>query len=79
MTVLVGSVVYGPHPLATRGKHCAGAPTTPENTWFQTPFDQGAIVLLRTSHCCCEPLTITGPSTLESAMKPPLANDGFVQ
>src|SRR5450759_264045 len=34
VTGLVARVVYWlPH-----GKHCAGAPTTPENTWFQTPL-----------------------------------------
>ena len=51
---------------------------TPENTWFQTPFDQPLSVLFRHTHCCCEPL-ITTPSNAESAMKPPLANDGPVQ
>jgi len=44
---------------------------TPENTWFQTALLQLVTVLLRVSHCCCEPLT-TVPSA-ESAMNPPLA------
>ncbi len=70
--------MYGPHPFGMPGKHCAGAPTTPENTWFQTPLLQPWSVLFRTTHCCCEPLTML-PSNLESAMKPPLANDGPVQ
>ena len=61
------------------GKHWAGASTTPENTWFQTPFVQPSSVLFRTSHCCCEPLITVAPSNAESAMKPPLANDGPVQ
>ena len=52
----------------------SGAPSTPENTWFQTPFDQPSISLLRMSHCCCEPLITFG--SRESAMKPPLAYCG---
>ena len=40
MFVLVGTVVYGPPHAAAAGKHWAGAPTTPEKTWFHTPFDQ---------------------------------------
>ena len=63
---------------AAAGKHWAGAPATPEKTWFQTPFDQPLSVLLRTTHCCWEPFTML-PSNLESAMKPPLAYDGPVQ
>src|SRR5665213_51161 len=78
VTGLVASVVYGPQPFGTPGKHWAGAPTTPEKTWFQTPFDQPSSLLFLTSHCCCEPLT-TAPSNCESAMKPPLAKDGLVQ
>ncbi len=47
---------------------------TPEKTWFQTPLVHSSTSLLRISHCCCEPLIVTGRS--ESAMKPPLANWG---
>ncbi len=79
MTGLVASVVYGPQPFTTAGKHWAGAPTTPENTWFQTPLVQPSSELFLTSHCCCEPLITVLPSNAESAMKPPLANDGPVQ
>ena len=79
MTGLVASVVYGPPHGAAAGKHCAGAPVVPEKTWFQTPFDQPSRSLLRTSHCCCEPLTMVLPLNWESAMNPPLANDGPLQ
>jgi hypothetical protein len=67
VTRLVASVVYG----FEQGKHWAGAPVTPEKTWFQTPLDQPPIWLLRTRNCCCEPLT-TVPVNCESAIKPPL-------
>ena len=79
MTGLVATVVYGlpPHEAAA-GKHWAGAPCVPENTWFQTPFVHAVSLLFLVSHCCCDPL-ITVPSNAESAMKPPLANDGPVQ
>jgi hypothetical protein len=50
----------------------------PEKTWFQTPFDHVVSSLLRTKNCCCDPL-MTKPSKRESAMKPPLAKDGWVQ
>ena len=53
---------------------CGGAPTTPEKTWFQTPFDQPPMLLSRTRNCCCDPL-MTKP-VCESAMKPPLAYCG---
>ena len=67
---VVSSVVYGGF-----GKPVsAGAPTTPENTWFHTPLDQPATSLLRISHCCCEPFTTDW--VFESAMKPPLAYCG---
>src|SRR5215217_5496048 len=79
VTGLVASVVYGPPHGAWAGKHCAGAFTTPEKTWFQTPLVQPSISLLRTSHCCCDPFTIVAPLNCESAMNPPLANDGPVQ
>src|SRR3954453_8250055 len=78
VTRLVVSVVYGPQTLGCAGKHWAGAPSTPEKTWFQTPFDQLPTELLRVTHCCWDPLTIVS-SNRESAMKPPLANDGPVQ
>jgi len=42
VTGLAARVVYGPPHDACPGKHSAGAPTTPENTWFQTPLDQAA-------------------------------------
>src|SRR5437660_8177978 len=76
---LLASVVYGPPHDAWLGKHWAGAPTTPENTWFQTPLLQPSRLLFLTIHCCCEPLTMVLPSNSESAMKPPLAKDGGVQ
>ena len=41
--------------------------------------DQPSRLLLRTRNCCCEPLMTVLPSNCESAMKPPLANDGPVQ
>ena len=66
---MVASVVYG-----GSGKDWAGAPSVPENTWFQTPFDQPPSALSRTRNCCCEPL-MTKP-VRESEMKPPLANCG---
>ncbi len=52
----------------------SGAPSTPEKTWFQTPFVQPPTMLLRVNHCCWEPLSTLG--SRESAMKPPLANWG---
>ena len=64
-------MVYGPPQEASAGKHWAGAPSTPEKTWFQTPFDQPPTSLSRVSHCCWEPLTVK--VLRESAMKPPLA------
>ena len=66
----MSKVVYG-----GVGKSASdGAPTTPAKTWFHTAFVQAPISLLRISHCCCEPLRTVG--SLESAMKPPLANCG---
>src|SRR5205807_2995112 len=79
VTGLVASVVYGPPHDDAAGKHWAGAPTTPENTWFQTPLLQPVIWLFLTINCCCEPLVILLPVIFESAMKPPLAYDGWVQ
>src|SRR6478609_129628 len=64
VTRLVASVVYGGF-----GNDCAGALRTPEKTWFQTPFVQPPRSLLRTSHCCCDPLMIV-PVNCESAMNP---------
>ncbi len=69
--------MYGPPQEAWAGKHWAGAPFTPENTWFQTPLDQPPTSLSRVSHCCWEPLMVK--VLRESAMKPPLAKDGPVQ
>ena len=74
---MVASVVYGPQ-VGVSGKHSAGAPVVPAKTWFHTPLDQLVSALLRTKYCCCEPL-MTVPSNCESAMNPPLANDGPVQ
>src|SRR5437660_5069371 len=76
---LVDSVVYGPPQEDAAGKHWAGAPTTPENTWFQTPLLQPVIWLFLMIHCCCEPLVILLPVIFESAMKPPLAKFGWLQ
>ena len=52
---------------------------TPQKTWFHTALVHTSTLLLRVIHCCCEPLTMTLPSKAESAMNPPLANDGPVQ
>jgi hypothetical protein len=71
--------VYGPPHAGAVGKHVAGAPLSPEKTWFQTPFVQPSMLLLRTRNCCWDPLTIVERFSSESAMKPPLANDGLVQ
>src|SRR4051794_5643391 len=38
----------------------AGAPSTPENTWFHTKLLQPSTELLRVMNCCCEPLTTNG-------------------
>src|SRR3954447_13771046 len=66
LTGVVASVVYGGF-----GKPASdGAPSTPANTWFQTPLDQPPLWLLRINHCCCEPLMTNG--SFESASKPPL-------
>src|SRR5918912_207649 len=73
-TGFVASVVYGGF-----GKLCAGAPTTPANTWFQTPFVHESTSLFRTRNCCCDPFNTTLSLNFESAAKPPLANDGGVQ
>jgi len=77
VTGLAARVVYGPPHDACPGKHSAGAPTTPENTWFQTPLDQPPMLLSRTRNCCCDPLMMK--PVWVSAMKPPLANEGLVQ
>src|SRR5262245_56916050 len=53
------------------GKCGGGAPVTPVNTMFHTEPDQLPNSLLRENHCCWDPET-TAPSTLVSAMKPPL-------
>ena len=72
----VASTVYGGF-----GNDCCTLGTwnwTPANTWFQTALLHSPTLLLRTRNCCCEPLR-TKPGKTESAMKPPLANDGPVQ
>lgn len=61
-TGVVSSVVYG-----GSGKLWAGAPSTPENTMFQTPLSQLPIALSRVYHCCWE-YGPTWPSIRESAM-----------
>ncbi len=61
------------------GKQVAGAPLSPEKTWFQTPLLHPSRLLLRTRNCCCDPLTTVDPFISESAMKPPLAKEGAVQ
>src|SRR5262245_49048726 len=40
VTGLVSSVVYGGGLNGVVENDCGGAPWTPENTWFRTPFDQ---------------------------------------
>src|SRR5258708_22264834 len=70
VTGLVASVVYGPPHDDAAGKHWAGAPTTPENTWFQTPLLQPVIWLFLISHRCCEPLVLLLPVICASALKP---------
>ena len=56
-------------------KLCAGAPGSPQNTWFHTPLVQLPMVVLRTRYCCWEPFS-TVPLSLESAMNPPLDQPG---
>jgi hypothetical protein len=68
---VVSSVVYG-----GLGNDCGGAPSSPANTWFQTPLVHPSRSLLRTRNCCWEPLTMVPPENAESAMKPPLAYCG---
>jgi hypothetical protein len=74
----VDSVVYelGP-PLSPEllAKLCAGAPGSPQNTWFHTELLQPLMLLLRVMNCCCEPLVIVLEKR-ESAMNPPLAKSG---
>src|SRR5258706_6785186 len=53
------------------GKLCVGAPLTPTKTMFQTEPLQLPSSEFRVKYCCCEPEE-TLPSTLVSAMKPPL-------
>lgn len=59
---MVSSVVYG-----GSGKLCAGAPSTPENTMFQTAFCQPPTEESRVYHCCWE-YGPTVPSMRLSAM-----------
>jgi hypothetical protein len=68
VTGLAASVVYWP----PEPKFCAGAPTSPENTWFQTALVQPSRLLLRTKNCCWLPLSTVLAVNCESAMKPPL-------
>src|ERR1700740_3277908 len=79
VTGLVASVVYGPLHGDTLGKHWAGAPTTPENTWFHTPLVHPSILLFLVIHCCCVALIMVPRVNCESAMNPPLANPGPLQ
>src|SRR5260221_414715 len=72
---LLARVVYGPAPPGTP-KAWAGAPLSPANTWFHTPFVQPSRLLFRTMNCCCDPLTMVPPANCESATNPPLANCG---
>src|SRR5512135_1151477 len=74
VTGLVSSVVYAGGLYGTDPNDCAGAPTTPEKTWFQTALDQPPMLLSRTRNCCCDPLMMK--PVWESAMKPPLAYCG---
>ena len=69
MTGLAASVVYCP----PEPKFCAGAPVSPEKTWFHTPLLQPSRALFRTRNCCWLPLSTGLPENFESAMKPPLA------
>ena len=78
MTGLLARVVYGPLHGDTSGKHCAGAPTTPEKTWFQTPLVQVSMLLFLVIHCCCPPFMIAPLVNCESAMNPPLAKAGLL-
>ena len=76
MTGHVASVVYGAGPPGSpefEAKLWAGAPGSPQKTWFQTPLDQPSRSLSRVMYCCCEPLMTVPPVNRESAMKPPLA------
>src|SRR5258708_38730914 len=74
VTGLVASVVY-----VGLGNDWAGAPTTPENTWFQTALVQPSILLFLVIHCCCAPLTMVLPLNSESAMNPPPEKFGLLQ
>ena len=56
-------------------KLCAGAPGSPQNTWFHTELLQPSRLLSRVMNCCCEPF-VTVPANRESAMNPPLAKSG---
>ena len=69
LTGVAARVVYGGF-----GKVWAGAPRTPENTWFHTALLQPPTTPSRVSHCCWDPLMTN--AVRESAMKPPLAYCG---
>src|SRR5580704_10613042 len=70
----VASVVYGFAPATPND--CAGAPGSPQKTWFQTPLLHPSMSLFLVTHCCWEPLVIDLPVNSESAMNPPLAKSG---
>ena len=70
VTGLVGSVVYCVPGVTP--KLCAGAPMSPEKTWFQTLLVQSSMLLFLTMNCCWLPLITLPPCSTESAMNPPL-------
>ena len=57
-------------------KFCAGAPLSPQKTWFHTPLLHPSRLLFLVTHCCWEPLIMDAPVNSESAMNPPLAKSG---
>ncbi len=54
----------------------AGAPGSPQNTWFQTELLQPSRLESRVMNCCWLPLVTVPPVNRESAMNPPLAKSG---
>ena len=62
-----------PH-AASAGKHSAGAPASPENTWFHTPLRPAVEAGVAHVELLLRPVDDRLPSNRESAMKPPLAN-----
>src|SRR4051794_22525513 len=67
-TGVAGTVVYW---FVPGPKLVAGAPLSPRNTWFQTPFDHCPMLLLRVKNCCC-PKFPTNPFSSSLAKNPPL-------